>query len=155
MPSECGWQMYGWAGFRATGSRTRTYFKCLNWLFRAYSFWRDTLLSWNIEGKAMILPKINLTNYNMEYNDQNKNGLHGLIYINAWSLVGETVLAVWGCSNIEGCVQLGEDFELQNTMPFPVVFLSASRCELLKAIALVPHCQTPPLFPTMVVLDSP
>ena len=42
---------------RATGSGTKIYSCCLNWLFGAHSLWRDILLSLDIVGRALVLPQ--------------------------------------------------------------------------------------------------
>ena len=47
----------------ATGSRTRIYLQCKNWLFGAHVIWRDTLLSLDAEGRDLVLPQVDIANF--------------------------------------------------------------------------------------------
>ena len=47
----------------ATGSETRIYSYCLYWLFGTHSLWRDTLLSLDIVGRALVLTQSNVLHF--------------------------------------------------------------------------------------------
>ena len=47
----------------ATGSETRIYSYCLYWLFGTHSLWRDTLLSLDIVGRAVVLSQSNALDF--------------------------------------------------------------------------------------------
>ena len=48
---------------RATGSETTVYPYCLFWLFGTHSLWRDTLLSLDIVGRALVLPQSDVLDF--------------------------------------------------------------------------------------------
>lgn len=41
----------------------RIYSQCLNWLFVAHFLWRDTLLSLDTVGRALVLPQSNVLDF--------------------------------------------------------------------------------------------
>ena len=47
----------------ATGSETRIYSYCLYWLFGTHSLWRDTLLSLDIVGRALVLTQSSVLHF--------------------------------------------------------------------------------------------
>ena len=58
------WDTYvAWTVCGATGSETKIFPYCMNWYFGAHSFWRDTLLSLDIAGRALVLPQSDVLGY--------------------------------------------------------------------------------------------
>ena len=62
-PLNMGDSCVAWAICAATGSGTRIYYQCLNWLFGAHSFQSDALLSLDIVGRALVLLQTDVSDF--------------------------------------------------------------------------------------------